>query len=99
MKTLREIIELNGDNYMELVRNGEAITELASEMGYSQCESCHGWDESEAMAITSGMGGHDICDNCLEHKSKRKVVQSSIRYALENQNGNDEWGLKKYLKA
>ena len=51
------------------------------------------------MAITSGMGGHDICDNCLEHKSKRKVVQSSIRYALENQNGNDEWGLKKYLKA
>lgn len=97
-KSLRQVIGECGEDYMELVRSGISTREVAEDAGYSCCDSCGDWEEAEAMAITSGMSGDlNICEHCLECKSKSKKVQSAIRGALDDQKGNDEWNLKKYL--
>lgn len=98
MTTLKEIIEESGENYMEIVRSGVSVKEMAYEMGYTSCENCGDWLERTEMAISSGMAGVDICDHCLQHKSKSNVVQMAIQSALDDQNGNDEWDLRQYLK-
>ena len=98
MSTLKEIIEESGEDYMSLVRNGESIKEIVLEMGYVDCGNCGDWLECTEMAISSGMGGVDICDHCLQNKSKTDTIQAAIRCALDDQNGNDEWDLKQYLE-
>ena len=99
MATLKEIIEENEDrSYMSLVRNGESPREIAQEMGYTDCTNCGSWKDRCDMAIGSGMSiGDEICEHCLEHRSKDKWVQYAIQSTLDAHGGRDDWDLKQYL--
>lgn len=83
--TLRQVIEEIGYDYMEEVRNGSSLIELAEESGHRKCACCGQWEESGEMELSDGMTeGHNICSFCFEHKKSKKVVRQAIEVAVRN---------------
>ncbi len=83
---LKEVIEEGGYNYMEEVRNGSSIREMAREIGYLDCEICGEWIDPCDMFVTSGIADIDICEHCFyKYPEKSEIIEAKKCMDKEDQ--------------
>jgi len=78
---LKQVMKDIGEDYMKLIREGQAPSEIANSSMYYKCDVCGGWFYTDAIEVTSGQCGSDVCINCVNDVKKQK--NQSVMDAIE----------------